>query len=283
MRRVLVAGATGYLGGYVVRELKAQGYFVRALARSPAKADSLHGVVDEVHVGQVTERETLSGGCDGMDVVFSSIGITRQRDGLTFRDVDFQGNRNLLETARQAGVRKFVYVSIMDGTRLRHLDIVKAHEDFVDVLARSGLAFTVVRPTGYFSDMEEIFTMAFKGRVFLFGDGSKRTNPIHGADLAKRCIDAIDCGETEIEIGGPEVLTWREIANVAFAVQDKRPKITTIPLWVVRPVISVMQLLNRHQAELLAFFSTMATRDVIGPANGSRTLQAHFLDLANRR
>ena len=128
MKRILVAGSTGYLGGFVCRELKARGHFVRALARSPEKLVPLRDSLDEIVEAEVTRPETLEHVCDGIDVVFSSVGITRQKDGLTFRDVDYQGNKNLLDVALQAGVQKFVYVSVLNGARLRHLDIVDAHE-----------------------------------------------------------------------------------------------------------------------------------------------------------
>ena len=85
MQHVLVAGATGYLGGFVARELKARGDFVRALARSPEKLDPVP--LDEIAEAEVTRPASLGHVCDGIDVVFSSIGITRQKDGLSFRDV----------------------------------------------------------------------------------------------------------------------------------------------------------------------------------------------------
>ena len=82
MQRVLVAGATGYLGGFVAQELKARGYFVRALVRSPKKLDHLWDSADEILEGEVTRPETLEHVCDGIDVVFSSIGITRHQGDL---------------------------------------------------------------------------------------------------------------------------------------------------------------------------------------------------------
>jgi len=218
MMRVLVAGATGYLGGFVARELKARGHSVRALARSPAKLDPLKDSLDEVAEAQVTQPETLEHVCDGMNVVFSSIGITSQRDGLTFRDVDYQGNKNLLDVALRAGVRKFVYVSVCRGRQLRHLDIVDAHEAFVNMLQASGIDHAMMRPTGYFSDMDQVLEMARKGRVWLIGSGGSRSNPIHGADLAGRCVDAIEGDQREIEVGGPETMTWAEVARLAFRV-----------------------------------------------------------------
>jgi uncharacterized protein YbjT (DUF2867 family) len=277
-----VAGATGYLGGFVLRELKKRGHFVRALARSPERVVAAEP--DEVARAEVTRPETLAGVCDGMECVFSSIGITRQHDGLTWRDVDYQGNLNLLQAARAAGVSRFVYVSLFDGARLRHLDIVAAHEDFVDELRASGLEWIVIRPTGYFSDLEEVYDMAGRGRVYLFGRGDRRANPIHGEDLASVCADAIEAGEAgrEIDVGGPRIFAWREIAEIALAARGKTQRITSIPTWAVRPVVGFLRPISRHRAELLRFFMTMATRDFVAPATGGHDLEQFYRDLARR-
>jgi len=101
MKRILVAGATGYLGGFVAREFKARGHFVRALARDAGKLEHLQGSLDEIVEAEVTRPETIEHVYDGIDVVFSSVGITKQKDGLTFQDVDYQGNKNLLVAARK--------------------------------------------------------------------------------------------------------------------------------------------------------------------------------------
>jgi len=279
MSRVLVAGATGYLGGFVARELKARGHFVRALARSPARLDPLKDSLDEVVEAQVTQPETLEHVSDGMDVVFSSIGITRQTDGLTFRDVDYQGNKNLLEVSLRAAVGKFVYVSAFRARQLRHLDIVDAHETFVDDLETSGIDCAVIRPTGYFSDMGEILEMARRGRVWLIGSGEARGNPIHGADLAVRCVDAIEGGQREINVGGPQILSWIEVASLAFEVLGRPARITRIPQSLMWAVVRLVRFFNRHRGELLAFFTTMATTEMVAPSTGSRTLEAHFREL----
>lgn len=276
MQRVLVAGATGYLGGFVAREFKDRGRFVRALVRSSRKAGALWDSTDEIVRGEITRPETLEHVCDGIDVVFSSVGITTQKDGLTFKDVDFQGNRNLLDEALRAGVRKFIYVSVLDGPNLRNLDIVRAHENFVDELKNSGIDFTVIRPTGYFSDMGEVLRMARKGRVFVIGDGSNRVNPIHGADLAVACVDGVEGPEEEIDVGGPETMTWNEVAALAFEALDRPARISRVPAWLMWAVVRLVRVFNRHQGELLAFFTTMATTDVVAPSSGTHTLDDHF-------
>jgi len=283
MQRVLVAGATGYLGRFVCRELRARGDFVRALVRSPKRLERLWNVTDEIVHGEVTKPETLAGCCDDTDVVFSSVGVTRQKDGLSFRDVDYQGNVNLLREAQRAGVGRFVYVSAFNGPQLRHLDIIDAHEAFVDELERSGIDHAVLRPTGYFSDMGEIFTMARKGRVWLIGDGTSRVNPIHGADLAAACADAVEGGPAAIDVGGPEVMSWNETAETAFAVLGRPARISHVPGRLMWAVVRLVRLVNRHQGELLAFFTTMATSDVVAPASGWHTLEAHFRTLQENR
>jgi len=84
---------------------------VRALARNAIKLDNLNEHFDEVFGAEVTKPETLTGICEGIDVVISSIGITRQKDGLTYMDVDYQGNKNLLDLAIKSNISKFIDVS----------------------------------------------------------------------------------------------------------------------------------------------------------------------------
>ena len=281
-KRVLIAGATGYLGGFVARELSGRGHFVRALARSTEKLERIRGCLDEIVEAEVTQPETLEQVCDGIDVVFSSVGITKRRDGMTFRDVDYQGNKNLLEAACRAGVKIFVYVSVFNGRSLRHLDIVQAHEDFVDELRVSGIEYAVLRPTGYFSDMGEVLEMARRGRVWLIGSGERRVNPIHGADLAVRCVDAIEGEKGDIDVGGPEAMTWSQVAALAFEVLGRPARITRIPEWLVWYAVRMVRIFSRHQGELLAFFTTMATTDVVAPSTGIHTIEEHFRQLGDR-
>jgi uncharacterized protein YbjT (DUF2867 family) len=276
MKRVLVAGATGYLGRFVAQEFKARGHFVRALARTPKKLDDIRDSLDEVVQGEVTRPETLAALCDGIDVVFSSMGVTRQQDNLTFKDVDFQGNVNLLEVAQRAGVKKFIYVSVFATSEMRQLDIVKAHEDFVDVLEASGIDYTVIRPTGYFSDMSEFLKMARNGRIYLIGRGDNRTNPIHGADLAEVCVDAVEGELSHVDIGGPNVFTYRQMAEIAFASAGRPVRITCIPTWAARAVVGLTRLVNRHKGELLAFFVTAMSSDLVAPSTGKMTIDGHF-------
>ena len=87
----------------------------------------------------------------------------------------------------------------------------------------------VISPTGYFSDMAQVLDMARRGRVVLLDD-AVRINPIHGLDVAGACVDRHVAGVSgEWRIGGPEVLTWREVADCAFRTLDRPARITVLP------------------------------------------------------
>ena len=287
MRKVLVAGATGYLGRFVVQEFKERGYWVRALARNPEKLEqtglflepAVIDQIDEVFVGEVTKPETLHGLCENIDIVFSSIGITRQKDKLTYRDVDYQGNRNILDIAVGTSVKKFIYVSVFNAHLYEYLEIVKAHEDFVGDLRGSGLEYAVIRPTGYFSDMSEFFKMAKSGRIYLIGNGENKINPIHGADLAVVCVDAATGREREISAGGPVVYKLQEIAELAFSTLVKTPKITRIPRWLAQAAVKTIRPFNKQMSNLAGFFVAAAQGDGVAPAKGMHTLQRYYEEL----
>ena len=289
MRKVLVAGATGYLGRFVTRELKQRGYWIRVLARNPEKLKQIGpylqpavtNEIDDLFPGEVTRPETLKGLCDDIDIVFSSIGITRQNDKLTYRDVDYQGNRNILDIALMNSVTKFIYVSVFNAHLYENLAIVKAHEDFVRDLKDSGMDYSIIRPTGYFSDMSEFLNMAKTGRIYLIGDGSNKINPIHGADLAKVCADAITGKEKEIPVGGPDTYHVKEIAELAFSTVNKRTRITRISTFLANLSVKALRPFNKQMSDLVDFFVATGQHDGVAPATGSHSLKAYYKELCN--
>jgi uncharacterized protein YbjT (DUF2867 family) len=280
MKKVLVAGATGYLGKYVIKEFKKQGYWVRALTRSSEKLASIREFIDELIIGEVTKPDSLQGICKDIDIVFSSIGITKQKDGLTYRDVDYQANKNLLNVAIKQDVKRFIYVSVFNARELRHLKIVEAKELFVDELKKSNIESTVIRPNGFFSDMSEFFNMAKKGRVYVFGDGNYRGNPIHGADLAKVCVDSLTSDKQDVDVGGPAILTQNEIAQMAFDVLNEKPKITHIPDWLRKLSLFLIRTITPEKTYgPLEFFMTVLATDMIAPIYGEHHLRDFFMEI----
>jgi uncharacterized protein YbjT (DUF2867 family) len=285
LKSVLVAGATGYLGKFVVKAFKEQGYYVRVLTRSkerlhatgPFTAPALSpDDYDDVFVGEITRPETLTGMLDGIDLVFSSVGISRQRDGLTFEQVDHQCNKNLIELAEASRVKRFTYVSMQGAENIMGLAITQAHEKVVDALKHSRLQYRVVRPCGYFSDMGVLYDMARKGRVYLVGEGNNRMSPIHGRDLARVCVETSEGDAPDVEAGGPDIMTQREAAELAFAVAGKPAKITVIPMWFARGLVRFIGMLSTQFGDLADFIVTAGEIDGVGPPRGKITLRSYF-------
>lgn len=286
--KVLVAGASGYLGRYAVHEFKKRGYFVRALVRNPEKLASegpnlepaIADTVREVCTGDATDPSTLKGACKGVDIVFSCMGLTKPQDNVTSEQIDHLGNRALLEDALANGVKKFIYVSVFNAEKMLDVDVVSAHERFVADLKASAMPHTVIRPTGFFSDMGMFFSMARSGHMFMLGDGTNRVNPIHGADLATICVDAVEKDIPEISVGGPDTYTFNETVTLAFEALGKKPWITHIPMWIGDAALFVTGLINKPLAGVMSFAVAVSSLDSVAPARGTRHLRDFYRELA---
>ena len=281
-RRVGVAGATGYLGSHVARALKARGHFIRALVRDRNRLGPAERLFDEVFEARATEPETLDGFADSMDIVFSSIGVRQLSRYPNFWQVDRDANLALVREAEQSEVERFIYVSVFGAPEHRsRVELFEAKEQVTDRLRASSLRETIVRPTGLFNDMEEFFNMATQGRVWLFGDGSAEVNPIHGADVGDVVarVVAAELAETDIDVGGPEVLTMRGIGELAFEVLGEPPRFAALPLGLLRAAAAVTTLFNSNLAALLGGFHFVNVEGAVAPLAGHRRLRRFFTEL----
>lgn len=279
MQTVFVAGATGYLGRHLCAEFQRRGAYVIALVRDVNRAGDL--AVDSLVEAEATRPDTLVGAMDGADIVVSALGITRQSDGLGYRDVDFQANVNLLREAERAGVGRFAYIHVLNGDNMRDVALVAAKTAFVRELQASEIASTVIAPSGFFSDMGDFFEMARSGRVWLFGDGGHRINPIHGADLASAAADAVEAGRDWLDVGGPEVFSHVEIAELAFETIGQPAKITRLPDSLRRLTLGILPWITLRRVHGPAeFFLTAMAMDMVGAPRGTHRLADHFRSLA---
>ena len=277
--KILLAGATGYLGQYILAALLREEYPTRIVVRNKSKLSPalLTHPLLEVVEAEVTQPDTLRGVCKGVHKVISSVGITRQKDGLTYEQVDFQANKNLLDEALREGVRKFIYVSVFKGEAMRHIAIGAAKERFVDTLKASGLDFCIIRPSGFYSDMAFFLKMAKKD-IILFGKGQYAMNPIHGEDLAEVCVAQLERYEREVNVGGAEVFTQTEMARLAFEVLHKPANISYLPDWVRRLILKMGKyLLPKSIYGAMEFVLTIMAMDVVAPMQvGKHRLKAFF-------
>ena len=281
MKRVLIAGATGYLGRYLCAEYQHRGWHVCALVRNKSTATDIkaHTLIE----AQATWPETLQGVMTDIDLVVSALGITRQADGVGYWDVDYQANVNLLEEALRANVRHFAFVHVLNADRMENVPLAAAKSAFVRKLKQAPLSATVIAPTGYFSDMGDFLSMAKAGRVWLFGKGQQRINPIHGADLAAAAFDAIARGEEWFDVGGPDTFTQNELAKLCFDVLNAPVRITHLPDILRRFTLRLLpSLAPRKVAGPAQFFLTALAMNMTAPAYGTHSLKEHLKSRADQ-
>lgn len=284
--KVLVAGATGYLGRHLVGDLLAAGHEVRALVRRPGAleqpgANGAPAIANDtctIVVADVTVPATLAGVADGMDAVVSTIGVTGH--GGDPWAVDLRGNLALLEETMRVGVDRFIAVGVLNA-RLVDSDLTRAKTAFADALRGKDIRHLVVDPSGYFSDMSAYLSMARTGVAVVLDHGRARVSPIHGADLAAFIRAHCEDGTTgDVEVGGPEVLTHAEAAELAFSALGRTPRIVSVPSTIARWGLVPVRALSPQRAGVAAFVLAGLTQDAVAPPTGSRRLADHYAGLA---
>jgi uncharacterized protein YbjT (DUF2867 family) len=197
-------------------------------------------------------------------------------------DVDYQGNKNLLDEAINSGVSKFIFTSVFNAENMKDLKGIQAKLKFEEELKKSGLDYTIIYPNGFFSDMLEYLKMAKKGKGYVFGSGENKINPIHGEDLAEVCVNAVSKNVERIDAGGPDVFTHNEILTLAFKVLDKKVKISKIPIWVKNTLLSFLRTFTSVKTYGgLEFFMTVLAEDLIAPSYGRHNLKDFFKENKN--
>lgn len=283
MAMVLVAGASGKVGQATIKELKRQGYKVRALLRDRTKLSSLADAVDEIVIADACEPHALTGACANIDVVISTIGgslqLGRTKGKAGYWEVDFQANKNLLAEALAAQVKKLIYVSVFQAEQMKGIVYGEAHAAFEEELKRSDLAYSLIRPTGIFYIFEEFMKLARKGIIPLIGNGQVRTNPIDEAEVAEWCVKAIQSEETIFDLGGPDIFTRREISELCFDAVGKPHRFIKYPVGLMRALIAPVKLFDRRLFDLLAFGIFVSTVDTVAPQVGVNKLDSYLKQL----
>ncbi|TNE49312.1 MAG: SDR family oxidoreductase [Deltaproteobacteria bacterium] len=278
-KRILVAGASGSVGFEVLKGLQSHSCEIVTFSRDPKRAKKLQDMAKEVRLGDVRKPKSLEGLCDNIDVVFSCLGASVElnlRQRASFYSVDYEGNRNLLREALRAGCSRFVYVSATLGESYNHTAYIQAHEQFVTELKASGLSYTIIRPTGIFSALEAFVDMARRGVAPLIGDGKAQSNPVHPADVAQVCVDNMWEGAEEVNVGGPEMLTRREMAGLAFQALGKKPRLIPVPAFLFRLGSVLLRPFHPRLSQMLQFVEAVSTHDALAPQIGTRTLSDYY-------
>jgi uncharacterized protein YbjT (DUF2867 family) len=242
--RVLVAGAGGMLGKEIVKSLNQRGIVPDGLAYSKKEFERVESPLSRKLCLDVTKPLQLEGICKGIDIVISTIGITRLAAEITHMDVDFQGNLNLLHEAQKDGVKKFVFISPA-GANLGHKEVplFEAKYLFEEDLQKSGMGWLIFRSGGFYKDFADYGKAGANGKSWVINGGLNKSTPIAITDLAEIMVaDSLKEENKVIEVGGPEDLNWKDICQICAEALETKTKIVSVPtwlcnfsLWLIRP------------------------------------------------
>ena len=217
----LLVGATGLLGGEICRLLADEGKAVRALVRPASGQDKvarLRSLNIEIAQGDLKDRSSLDAACRGVSAVISTASSTISRqEGDSIQTVDQEGQINLIDAARRAGVGRFVLISFPRVDVEFPLQTVKRAVE--EHLKSSGLNYTILQPT-FFMEVWLSPALGFdaaNAKAQIYGSGENKISWISYKDVAKFAVAALDNPEAYnavIELGGPEALSPLEIVRI---------------------------------------------------------------------
>lgn len=276
MRKVILFGATGNLGKEIARELVRQGYDLTVVVRDVAKAKSLTDITTKYIIAEVCNNESLASIIASQDIVVSALGKSvspNDKSKPTFEEVDYRGNSNILQESIKSGVKKFIYVSAFHSERYLHLEYFKVHHDFAELLKKSGLDYSIIKPPAIFSAFIDIIEMAKKGQLVHIGKGDKKTNPIYEGDLAKVVVNSVNQLNCTIEAGGKTIYTRKQLNEIVQNEIKSGKKIRTVPIRLFKMTLPLIKIFSRNTYDKFAFFIEVMQNDTIAPQIGEMTFE----------
>jgi uncharacterized protein YbjT (DUF2867 family) len=249
--RVLVTGASGFVGSAVVDELITRGHGVNALVNRRELSGHAGGDVRAIK-GDLFDAAALDEGMAGTDAVIHLVGIIMERrsKGITFQRIHFEGTKSVVDAARRNGVRRYVHMSAL-GVRPDAISTYHRTKYAAEQYVRaSGLDWTILRPSlihgpgGEFMQMEANWArgkappflfMPYFGAGVLGRGGAGTLQPVYVKDVARAFVQAIASPKTIGEVyplGGPDRLTWPELHRIsAEAIVGHKRRVLALPVW----------------------------------------------------
>jgi uncharacterized protein YbjT (DUF2867 family) len=218
---ILVVGATGSLGGMITRELLARGKDVRILVREGRNYAPLVAAGAKPAIGDLKDRASLDAACRDVDAIVSTATAIIRQPPDTIETVDDVGYRNLIEAAKAAGVRHFVFTSALGSSADSPVPLMRLKAQNEQRLRESGMTYTILMPNVYIEVWGGIVVAAplAQGKpVPLVGEASRHHSMVSMRDVVPFAIEAIDhpaARNATIVIGGPRPVSWSEVVASA--------------------------------------------------------------------
>lgn len=276
MDRVLVVGGTGHLGGQVVRRLREQGRAVRALVRPGSDAAGLEAQGVEIARGDMMDPASLEAAMAGMGVVITSAaGYTARRKGDTLATDDL-GNLHLVAAAKRAGVRRFVFTSVLTCDQTPDVPHFWAKKRVEDALREQGVPFVSLRPGAFIDQAQDLWADGLrKGRLMSIGDPSVRWTYLLTEEVARCLVLAVDAPGVEgrtIDLGCDVPVSTNDVAALASRLLKRQVRVRKVPWPLINAGTAVVGLFSPMVRDMRPAFRHFLT----GRYVADTTLQARY-------
>lgn len=218
---ILIAGATGLLGGMITRRLLEQGRTVRILVRPRSDYQALEAAGAQVEFGDLKDSDSLDRAMEGVEVVITTANSAVRGGDDNPQTVEVEGNRSLIDAARRAGVKQFIFTSAMGVSLDSPSEFMRGKAMSEEHLRASGLPYTILAPNVFM----EIWIGMVVGTavqnsqpVRIVGEGRRKHSFVSIDDVAAYAVAAVDnpaAINQYILIGGPVAVSWTEIVDRA--------------------------------------------------------------------
>lgn len=228
---ILVVGATGILGGMITRQLLEGGKDVRILVRhnSPSEELAKQGLATSAQslieagaqpvYGDMKDRTSLDPACAGAETVITTANSAMRGGEDNVEAVDRGGNRNLIDAAKVAGVKQFIFTSVLGADANNPFPFIQAKAETEAHLRDSGMSYTILAPNFFM----EIWVGTVVGMplqagqpVTLVGEGRRVHSFVSAVDVVAFATAAVGhpaAMNQYLAIGGPEALSWRDVVR----------------------------------------------------------------------
>ncbi len=247
---LLITGGTGFVGAYILEALekKMPRNQVRVFSREGADLDKLRSQGYDTATGSVTNLEEVRRAMQGVDSVIHLVAIIREAPsrGQTFDRVMGEGTENVIKAAKEAGVKRFIFMSALGATNMS-TPYFRNKMRGEDAVKTSGIPYTIFRPSfqigagGEFTDLLKQLTMF--PIVPVLGPGNYPVQPMYVRDMARYFAQALEderYANQTFEVGGPQVFEYNDMIRQTLEAQGKKGVLFHSPLPLVRPMIPII-------------------------------------------
>lgn len=261
--KVLVIGGTGTLGRQIARRALDAGHIVRCVVRSPRKASFLQEWGCDLTRGDLLEPDSLDYALEGQEAVIDAA-TARATDGGSAYDIDWTGKQNLFAACRRAGVRRVVFVSLLDAARHRRVPLMDIKACTEEWLEASELDYTILRCVAFMQGLISQFAIPVLENQTVWVSGAP--TPIaymNTQDVARFAVAALERPQTvrqAFPVVGPRAWTTGEITQLCERYSGREARVFRVP----PALLGLMQAITGFFEASLNVAERLAFAEVVG-------------------